>query len=351
MTRTRIAVVGAGLIGRAHIQAIRSIDTMTLHALVDPTPAAQNLATQLGVPCHASLQDLLLKDRPDGVIVATPNAMHVPQALACIEAGVPCLVEKPVATTVAEAQQLAAAVKQHPVPVLVGHHRAHSPIMASAREVVRSGRLGRLVGVMGSAVFYKPEAYFADAPWRTQSGGGPILINLIHEIHNLRMLCGEIVAVQAFQSNAMRQFAVEDTVAINLSFANGALGSFLLSDSAACAKSWEQTSQENPSYATYPDQDCYVVMGTQGSLSIPTMRLHSHGPQQERSWLKPMDVEQVDLHRQDPITLQMAHFDQVVRRLAPPEVSVQDGLANLQVTEAIARAAHSAQAVRVQDVI
>jgi predicted dehydrogenase len=286
--------------------------------------------------------------RPDGIVLATPNALHVPQALACIEAGLPCLVEKPVATTLAEAQQLADEVDRKQVPVLVGHHRAHSPIMAQAQALIDSGRLGRLVGVMGSAVFCKPDGYFADAPWRTQPGGGPILINLIHEIHNLRMLLGEIVAVQAFQSHAVRQFAVEDTVAINFSFANGALGSFMLSDAAACAKSWEQTSQENPSYATYPDEDCYVVMGTQGSLSIPTMRLRTHQGGQESSWYKPMALEQVPLDRQDPIQLQMAHFARVIRGLVAPLVTVRDGLANLQVTEAIVRAAHSGHAVKVQ---
>ena len=66
------------------------------------------------------------------------------------------------------------------------------------------------------------------------------------------MLCGDIVAVQAFSSHATRGFPVEDTVAINLRFASGALGTFMLSDTAACARSWEQTTQENKDYSTYP---------------------------------------------------------------------------------------------------
>ena len=105
--------------------------------------------------------------------------------------------------------------------------------MAKAREVVARGDLGRLVAVMGSATFLKPDQYFADAPWRRELGAGPILLNMIHEVHNLRMLCGEIAAVQAFTSHATRGFPVEDTVAINLRFANGVLGTFMLSDTTA----------------------------------------------------------------------------------------------------------------------
>ncbi|KNZ32657.1 MAG: oxidoreductase [Methylibium sp. NZG] len=341
MTTTRIAVAGAGYIGLAHMGVARSSPTCTLSAVVDPSPSARAPAEQAGVPLYASLAELLAKDRPDGVVLATPNVLHVPQALECIAAGLAVLLEKPIAPTVAEAEQLLCAADAANARVLIGHHRAHSPIMAKACEVVASGRLGRLVAVMGSATFFKPHEYFADAPWRSQPGGGPILINLIHEVHNLRMLCGEIVAVQAFASNATRGAAVEDTVAINLRFASGVLGSFMLSDTAACARSWEQTSQENPAYPSYADEDCYVVAGTHGSLSVPTMRLKTYARPGDRSWWKPFECSVVGLQRADPLTLQMEHFGAVVRGEAAPRVSVRDGLANLRVTEAIVQAARS----------
>lgn len=130
------------------------------------------------------------------MIIATPNALHVAQALACIAAGVAVLVEKPIAPSVADAQSLCLAVDASAARLLVGHHRAHSPILAKARQVVQQGLLGRLVAVTGTALFCKLDHYFADAPWRSQPGGGPILINLVHEIGNLRSLCGDIVAVQ-----------------------------------------------------------------------------------------------------------------------------------------------------------
>ena len=343
--RTRIAVAGAGLIGQAHVRVALKSATVALSAIVDPAPAARAVAEAAGVPLYVSLAALFAKDKPDGVVLATPNALHVPQALQCIAAGAAVLLEKPIAPTLTEGEILVHAVDQAKARLLIGHHRAHSPIMAKALQVIDSGVLGRLVAVTGSAMFFKPDRYFADGPWRREPGGGPILLNMIHEVHNLRMLCGEVVAVQAFTSNTVRGFAVEDTAAINLRFANGVLGSFLLSDTAASARSWEQTSQENKDFPSYDDEDCYVIAGTHGSLAIPTMRLKTYPRAVDRSWWKPFEVGAVEMVREDPIQRQMEHFGAVVRGEAAPLVSARDGLANLRVTEAIVAAAQSGSTV------
>jgi len=347
MTPTRIAVAGAGAIGQAHISVLGQEPSATLCAIVDPSPAAATLAAREGVPLYPSLEALLAADRPDGIVLATPNALHFPQALACLDAGLPMLLEKPLTATVAEGRQLLAAVEARGGRLLVGHHRAHSPIMATAREVVRSGRLGRLVAVQGSAMFCKPDRYFEEAPWRREAGGGPILLNLIHEIHNLRLLCGEIAAVQAFTSQAVRGFAVEDTAVINFRFASGVLGSFVLSDTAASARSWEQTSQENKAFPTYEDEDCYVIAGTHGSLAVPTMRLKTHARDADRSWFKPFEAGVVAMERADPLARQMAHFASMVRGECEPLVSAAHGLANLVVVEAITEAARTGRPVNI----
>jgi predicted dehydrogenase len=344
VTRSRIAVAGAGLIGLAHIRLAHASPTCRLAAIVDPSPAAVQVAAAADVPLYPSFGAMLAKERPDGVILATPNQLHVPQALECLAAAVPVLIEKPIATSVAEGERLLAAMDGR-TKVLVGHHRAHSPIMRKAKEVVDSGVLGRLVAVMGSATFFKPDQYFAEGPWRREPGGGPILINMIHEVHNLRMLCGEIAAVQAIASHAVRGFAVEDTVAISLRFASGALGTFMLSDTAACPRSWEQTSRENKAYPSYADEDCYVIAGTNGSLSVPTLRLKKYARPEDRSWWKPFDASVVPMERDDPLKLQLEHFGAVIRDEAEPRVSARDGLANLRVTEAIVAAAKSQRIV------
>jgi GFO/IDH/MocA C-terminal domain/Oxidoreductase family, NAD-binding Rossmann fold len=248
-----------------------------LVTIVDPAPGALEVAAKAGVPLLASLPDLLAKQTLDGVIIATPNRLHVEQGLACIAAGVPALIEKPLSDTIDSGERLCQAAESARVKLLTGHHRQHNAIMSRAVEVVKSGRLGRLVAVVGTEMFCKPDQYFEDGPWRRQPGGGPLLINMVHEIGNLRALCGEIVAVQAFASSATRNFPVEDTVSISLRFANGVLGSFMLSDTVAAPRSWEQTTREDPVFAAYPDEDCYIVAGTDGSLAIPTMLLRFYG--------------------------------------------------------------------------
>ncbi len=345
MKALRIAVVGAGAIGRAHATVLLGSRRLALSAIVDPGDAAEAYAQETGVAFFRTLDALWAAQKPDGVILATPNTLHVQQALQCLDAGVAVLVEKPIAHSVEDARRLVQRVEGGQGRVLVGHHRAHSPLMARACEVVRSGQLGALVCIAGSATFYKPDAYF-DETWRREPGGGPVLINMVHEVHNLRMLCGDIAEVQAMASHARRGFAVEDTACVNLRFANGALGSFVVSDVAASARSWEQTSQENPAYASYADEDCYVLSGTMGSLSVPTLRTKCYATDAQRSWFQPMDASQIAVPRENPLALQMEHFADVIEGKAPPLVSALDGLRNLQVVEAIASAAASGQVVR-----
>jgi predicted dehydrogenase len=346
--RPRIAVAGAGVIGRRHIDLVSKSETCELAAIVDPAPAAREIAVAARAPLLASLAELFAREKPDGVIVATPNSLHLEHGLVCIAAGVPALIEKPLADTIEAAERLCAAAEAAKVALLTGHHRQHSTIMANAVNVVHSGRLGRVVAVIGTALYYKPDSYFDDAPWRRQSGGGPTLINLIHEIGNLRALCGEIAAVQAIASNAVRGHQVEDSAAIGLRFVSGALATFMLSDTAASGRSWEQTSQEDKAFPTYPDEDCYIIAGTEASLAVPTMRLKRFGKKSERSWWTPLESETIAIDRADPLQRQLDNFCAVIRGEAAPVVTARDGLQNLRVIDAIKKAARDGTSVPLQ---
>ena len=351
MSQLKLAVVGAGQIGARHMELIAECSRARLCAVVDPSATAAALAARWDVPHLASIEELLPATRPDGIVLATPNHLHASGALACAAHGVPALIEKPLAASFDEGQALvrALAAPEHAdVPMLVGHHRRHSQVLKAAQTAVAAGRLGRLVTLTGSAQFHKPDAYFTSGPWRKEPGGGPLLINLIHEVDNLRALCGDIVAVQAMASNAVRQFAVEDTVVLNFRFANGVLGTFALSDVAAGPRSWEQTSGEDPIYPFHACEDCYFICGTRGSMAVPTLRTWNY--RGEASWWEPFEAQALPREQNDPLQAQLEHFCEVILRISPPLVTPADALENLRVIKAAQMAVASGRMIRLSEV-
>src|SRR3954465_8753060 len=95
----RLALAGAGQIGKRHMEEIARNPDCVLCGIVDPAPSAPALAAAADVPLYATFVEMLEAARPDGVVIATPNHLHLEQALACTDAGIPALVEKPLAHT------------------------------------------------------------------------------------------------------------------------------------------------------------------------------------------------------------------------------------------------------------
>ena len=345
MSTTRLALIGAGIIGKTHIDRIQRHPDLSLAGIADPTPAGQALAASLNVPWAAEPAALLDQVRPQGAIVATPNVAHVPVALDCLARGIPALVEKPVADTVAEARKLAEAVVRTGTPVLVGHHRRHNPINQRARAMIESGQLGRVVSATALATFLKPDPYF-DVAWRRQAGGGPILINLIHDIDMLRFLLGEVTEVQAMDSRAVRGFEVEDTAAAVLRFASGALATVIVSDATTSPWCWDMCAGEQ---GQYPRQDVvsHQILGTHGSLSLPDLGLWQY--RGERSWHAELSHEETRVHVADPYTRQLEHFAAVIAGQAEPLCSALDGLRTLAATLAVHDAAVGGKAITLKD--
>ncbi|WP_409269975.1 Gfo/Idh/MocA family protein [Pseudomonas sp. KCJK9044] len=338
----RIALIGAGIMGRQHYQHLRNVPQAQLCAVADPGPQAEAFATECGVAWFADHRKMLEQTKPEAVIIANPNNQHVATALACVEAGVPVLVEKPVGVHLDEVRALVAASQRHGVPVLVGHHRRHNPLIARARQVIQDGRLGRLINVTALWQLQKPASYF-ETPWRREPGAGFLLTNLIHDLDLLRYLCGEVVQVQAFTRNDVRGFANEDSAAVLLQFANGALGSLTGSDAVAAPWSWELGSGESPVYPRQADQPCYLLAGTEGALSIPQLK-RWHYAETGSGWHTPLLQSEEAIPPGEALTLQLQHFIRVARGQEAPLIDAADGGRTLALIEAIRQAAESGRA-------
>ncbi|PDT81960.1 Gfo/Idh/MocA family oxidoreductase [Sinorhizobium sp. BJ1] len=339
--RVKLAVLGAGLIGKRHIQHVLAEPSAQLSAVVDPTPVGETIAKEASVKWFTSFADMIAADRPDGIIVATPNQAHVQNGLEAVEAGVPALIEKPIADDIISGEKLIAAAEAKGVPLLTGHHRRHNPVMQKAKEIIESGKLGRVLVVNAMFWLFKPDDYF-DISWRRERGAGPVFLNLIHDVDNLRYLFGDVAAVQARESNAVRGNAVEETAVILIEFKNGVLGTATVSDSVVAPWSWEMTTGENPAYPR-TEQSCYMIGGTHGSLAVPSLEVWRNPG--KRSWWEPLDQKRIEVDDEDPLVLQIRQFCKVIRGDEPPLVSGREGLETLRVIDAVKRSAATGERI------
>jgi predicted dehydrogenase len=343
MDTVRLAVIGVGLIGRRHAAHVAAERGAKLTALVDPSPAAAEIAETFGASWFASFAELVAADRPDGVIIATPNQLHVRHGLEAVEAGIPTIIEKPIADEVAQAQTLVDAAEKAGVALLVGHHRRYNPMIRKAKEIIASGRLGRVLTLHGSFWVSKPDDYF-EVAWRREKGAGPVFLNLIHDVDLFRYLCGDIVSVQALESNVVRGNPVEESAAALFEFESGALGTLTASDAVVAPWSFELTVGENPAYPQQ-DQSCYQIGGTHGSLAIPQLELWTN--KDKRSWWEPLVRERVPFIPEDPLAAQIRHFCEVVRGEAAPLMPGREGLETLKIIEAIKQSSRSGSKIRI----
>ena len=342
----RLAIVGAGLVGKRHADAIGQLKNVELAAIVDPSDDGQQFAKASGLPLYSDLSEMIAAEKPDGVILSTPTVLHAEQGMACVENNIPVLIEKPLATSSEEALPLVEAAEKANVPVLVGHHRRHNPLIQKAHDIIEEGKIGDIRAVHANCWFYKPDYYFDIAPWRKLKGAGPISVNLVHDVDLIRHLCGEIVSVQAQAAPSSRGFENEDVAAAVLRFENGAIGTITVSDSIVSPWSWEMTSAEYPVYPS-TSQSCYKIGGTGGSLSVPDLTLWRH--EGERDWWQPITATVAPRESTDPLINQIKHFADVINGKEEPLVSGREGLRTLQVIEAIQIAAQTQELVEVHD--
>jgi predicted dehydrogenase len=338
MERVRLGLIGMGLIGTPHARALQKVEECDLVAVVDVDQKHQETAAKLEVKYYRDFEEMIGKENLQGVIIATPNHLHAAMGMACAERGLHLFVEKPITPNLADADRLIDAAKRNNVRILVGHQRRFNARVEKAREMVRGGELGKLIGVTVTWVLLKPPQYF-EGPfaWRKSKGGGPILINLIHEIDNLRYICGEIDEVFAMASNRVRNFSVEDTAGVTFRFEDGAVGSVFVSDCAPSLSAYEGTTGENP--LVYHDfGNCYHLFGTEASLLFPQMKKLFYSDPERLGWHYPITEQGLKVAQgDDPYVKEFRHFAKVILGEEAPRICGEDARRTLEVTLAIQR--------------
>jgi len=342
----RLAILGVGLIGKRHLATASQQPSCKVIAGADVTESARLSVEAHGARFYPDHRELLSREQLDGVIIATPNSTHARVGIDCAAAGLPMLVEKPLTDTLESGRALLAAAEKAGVSIAVGHHRRFDPAVEVAKSILDGGDLGALTAMQFIWALRKHDTYY-ETCWRTSrsSGGGPGLINLIHDIDLMRHFGGEILRVYAELGNRARGLDVEDSIAATVRFASGAVGSLATSDATPSPWGWEQGSGENPDIPK-TGRNCYRLLGTSGALALPRLELYRHAAGRTADWRTPIAPQSIVHGPRAALRAQLADFCAVVRGDATPRVNGHDGYASLAATLAIIRAGEIGQVVR-----
>jgi UDP-N-acetyl-2-amino-2-deoxyglucuronate dehydrogenase len=222
-----VGLVGCGRISRNHFDALRRVDGLTLTAVCDiDEERARAAGEEQGVPWFRTLDDLLHEGTCDVVVVCTPSGLHATQGALAARAGKHVVTEKPMALTLAQADDLVQACDTAGVQLFVVKQNRLNPAIQLLRRAVDKGRFGRIYMANVTVRWQRPQEYYEAEPWRGtwEFDGGAIMNQASHYVDLIQWLVGPVESVLAKTATQARRIEAEDSGIGILKFRSGALG-------------------------------------------------------------------------------------------------------------------------------
>ncbi len=229
-SRRRIALVGAGVIGRHHGRVIDQLAARTeLIAVVDPhLDRAQQIVDGHGGTPYASLTEALAAAEIDVVVVCTPTGTHGELAVEALRSGKDVIIEKPAEITVERTDEIIAAQRESGRLVTVISQHRFDPATEVTVDAIAAGELGRLTSGIASIDWWRGQSYYDSGDWRGTwelDGGGALMNQGVHTVDLLVATMGRPVEVFAYTGTlAHERIEVEDVAVGVVRFESGALG-------------------------------------------------------------------------------------------------------------------------------
>ena len=238
MNKIKVAVFGCGAIAqRRHIPEYAENQHVELVAFADPNlERAQEMVELYGGKAYASYEEILANEDIDAVSVCTPNYLHAPMTIAAANAGKHVLVEKPMACSIEEAEQMIEAARKNNVYLMVGHNQRLMPPHVKAKEILDSGKLGKVLTFRTSFGHPGPEAWSVDGAdswfFRKEEAIMGAMGDLgVHKSDFIRYLLNDEVAdVASFIGTLHKEGTeVDDNATCLLRMKSGAIGTLVAS--------------------------------------------------------------------------------------------------------------------------
>ncbi len=334
MQPLRVGLIGAGRVSAAHLPAYRDYpERVTLAGICDSAvPSAQKLAQSLGHERWWTDVDTFLREADiDAVDILLPHHLHHPVALAALRARKHVLVEKPLATSLADCRELVAAATQAGRTLMVAHMQRFQPGWRSLQAQLTSGRLGivrhiRLDAIQNLHDYTEPPHWLYDG---RRAGGGALISILIHRLDLLRYLAGEAKRAIAWGRSIDPAFhGAEDYAVGLLELESGATVDLFTTYSAAALPYGE-------GLWLFTDQAVVHSVPGEGIYERAVPRIaHREATRSGRAFTD-LEIEPTTLPTRDPFVNEILHFADCVRDGTEPLSSGRDNLHTMAIVFAL----------------
>ena len=230
MKKVKMGVIGVKGVGRIHVEAISSSEKTELRAVADINEeAGKTVALNYGVEWYRNYEEMLeLKDL-DAVSICTPHFLHCQMALKALDYGKHVLVEKPMAISVSEADEMIQKSKEKSLKLAVVFNNRMKPINREIKRIIDSGEIGGVYRACIETCIFRTQAYYNRDAWRGKwatEGGGVLINQSIHDVDLFQWFLGRPVKVLGQIGTMYHDIEVEDLASAVILFKNGAQGIF-----------------------------------------------------------------------------------------------------------------------------
>ena len=236
MRKLKTALVGCGKVGHLHAAALKSLPESEFVAVCARSPEkAKAFAEKYGVAAFTDVAEMIAQAKVEAICLCTPHPQHAAPAIAAAQLGVHVLVEKPLASSLADCDAMLAAARENKTMISTVCQRRFYPPCERIHQAIQSGKLGKPILGLATMFGWRDEAYYKSDPWRGswQHEGGGVLVNQSpHQLDLLLWYLGEVEEVFGYWANQNHPYIeVEDTAVAVIRFKSGALGNIVVSNS------------------------------------------------------------------------------------------------------------------------